>query len=57
MRCPSCGAKMNHHADKLVQPTGPADEVSVDPTLGGIVEEVYACPACGRVAARRAVPS
>jgi hypothetical protein len=48
---------MNHHADKLVQPAGPADEASVDPALDGIVEEVHACPACGRVAAKRLVPS
>ena len=57
MRCPSCGAEMNHHADKLVERTGPTDEPMVDPVLGGIVEEVYACPACGREAARRAAPS
>jgi len=53
MRCPSCGAEMNHHADKLVQPTGAADEPMVDSALGGIVEEVYTCPACGTEAARR----
>ena len=48
---------MNHHADKVVDSTGPADERTVDPALGGMVEEVYACPACGREAARRAAPS
>ena len=47
---------MNHHAEKLVQPTASADAASVDPILGGIVEEVHACPACGAVASRRRVP-
>jgi len=57
MRCPNCGAEMNHHAEKLVQPTGSAEAASVDPALGGVIEEVHTCPACGRQAARRAVPS
>jgi len=54
MICPRCGAEMNHHAEKLLSPTGPADEAFVDRVLGGIVEEVYTCPACGASAARRA---
>ena len=53
MRCPRCGAEMNEHAEKLVQPTDPAEEASVDPVLGGIVEEMHACPACGAAAAKR----
>jgi len=56
MRCPGCDAEMNHHADKLIEPTCPADEPMVDPVLDGIVEEVYACPACGTAAATRASP-
>jgi len=54
MLCPSCGAKMNHHAEKLLLPTGPADVV--DPVLGGIIEEMHACPACGTGASRRREP-
>lgn len=54
MTCPRCGAQMNHHAEKLLHPTGPADEASVDRVLGGIVEELHACPACGASASRRA---
>jgi hypothetical protein len=42
---------MNHHADKLVDPTG--REERVDPALGGVVEETHACPRCGKVEARR----
>ena len=56
MTCPACGAEMNRHAEKLVTPAGPADEAWVDPVLGGIVEELYACPACGSSASRRVSP-
>jgi uncharacterized C2H2 Zn-finger protein len=52
MRCPRCGGEMNHHADKLVEPLGDEEE-EVDPTFGGHVEEVFACPRCGRVESRR----
>jgi ribosomal protein S27AE len=54
MICPRCGAVMNHHAEKLVQPTDPAEAASADPLLGGILEEVHTCPACGAGASRRA---
>jgi ribosomal protein S27AE len=47
MKCPECGVEMNHHADKLIEPTTRDDEKLVDPALGGIVEEHYACPKCG----------
>jgi uncharacterized protein with PIN domain len=43
-RCPKCGAEMNHHAEKVLQTAGPADELPV--------EEMYACPACGTKASR-----
>jgi ribosomal protein S27AE len=54
MICPSCGVAMNHHAEKLVHPTGPADAACMDPVLGGMVEELHTCPACGTGASRRA---
>src|SRR5215469_18712125 len=54
MRCPKCGAEMNHHADKVLQAADPAEEWSVDPALGGVVEEMHSCPACGANASRRA---
>jgi NAD(P)H-dependent FMN reductase/ribosomal protein S27AE len=54
MICPTCGIAMNHHAEKLVQPTGPEDVTAIDPALGGIVEELHTCPRCGRAASRRA---
>ena len=43
MICPSCGLEMNHHAEKAVLSTGPAD----------VVEALHACPACGTGASRR----
>jgi NAD(P)H-dependent FMN reductase len=55
LSCPACGAEMNHHADKVLQPSGAVDGAPVDPALGGVVEEMHACPACGASAAR--VPS
>jgi ribosomal protein S27AE len=54
MICPRCGAEMNHHAEKLLHPTGSAEEACMDPVLGGIVEELHTCPACGTGASRRA---
>ena len=53
MICPRCAAEMNHHAEKLLYPTGPADEACIDPVLGGIVEELHTCPGCGSGASRR----
>jgi hypothetical protein len=54
--CAGCGARMNHHADKLIDPSGPDDVALVDPALGGIVEEAHSCPACGESTTRRRAP-
>lgn len=48
MKCPDCGAEMNHHADKLVHDSSP-DE---DADEGGRILEAHTCPACGRSATR-----
>jgi len=48
---------MNHHAEKLVYPSGPDEASSVDPVLGGMIEELYTCPRCGSGASRRAQPT
>jgi len=53
MTCPRCGSRMNHHAEKVVHLTGD-DDATIDPVLGGPVEEVHACPACGACASRLA---
>jgi NMD protein affecting ribosome stability and mRNA decay len=49
MKCPHCGAEMNHHADKLF-PT----EVSelTEPVFGAKILELHSCPACGSAASR-----
>jgi len=53
MICPRCGAEMNHHAEKLLYPLDRADVASVDSVMGGILEEVHSCPACGASASQR----
>ena len=57
LRCPECGAEMNHHADKVDYPAGLDQPEAVDPALGGVLQEVHGCPGCGNVALRRAPPS
>lgn len=53
MRCPACGVEMNPHAEKLVAPRTATEAAQADPAMGGVVEEVHQCPACGRVESRR----
>ena len=53
LRCLRCNTEMNRHAEKLVHPERPEDQASVDPSLGGILEETHACPRCGNVESRR----
>lgn len=52
MSCPACGAEMNPHAEKLVAPRTASEAAQTDPAMGGLVEEVHQCPACGRVESR-----
>jgi ribosomal protein S27AE len=52
MKCPDCGAEMNHHADKLDY--GSADDGAPDTAEGGVVIEAHTCPDCGRTATRTA---
>jgi len=54
MICPECGAEMNHHADKLMEPVKPEELKYVNPSLGGVVKEMHACPECGAVESRLA---
>ena len=53
MICTPCGATMNHHAEKLVDPRSAEEEKRADPQLGGIVEEYHTCPKCGSTSSRR----
>jgi predicted RNA-binding Zn-ribbon protein involved in translation (DUF1610 family) len=53
MKCPNCGADMNQHAEKIDYTTTLKDPQSVDPVLGGVIEEFHACPKCGSNASRK----
>ena len=53
MTCPECGVEMNHHAEKLVDPTNAQEAAQVDPALGGLIEEMHTCPECGKGDSRR----
>lgn len=50
MKCPRCGADMNHHADKVL-PSESA-ETALDDAFVANVVEFHACPACGAAASR-----
>jgi len=52
--CPKCGTTMNHHAEKLVEPSTPEEMAQMDPALGGVLEELHSCPNCGFGLSRRA---
>ena len=53
MSCPRCGADMNHQADKPVHPVTQEEAARITPALDGVIEEVFACPNCGRIESRR----
>ena len=55
MRCPKCGATMNHQADKLVHPLTAAEGALMTSAIDGVIEKVFACPECGRIESRRGV--
>ena len=54
IRCPACGARMNHHADKVVEPVTAEEAALADLALAGLVQEIHGCPGCGNVESRRA---
>jgi hypothetical protein len=56
LRCPECGAEMNHHADKPDYAAALADAGSVDPAIGAVVDEVHTCGACRLTVTRRVKP-
>ena len=53
MTCPACGTPMNHQADKLVHPTTREEAERMTNAIDGVIEEVYACPVCGRIDSKR----
>jgi hypothetical protein len=48
---------MNHHADKLVHPVTTEEAAAMTGALDGVIEAVFACPACGWIESRRASES
>jgi hypothetical protein len=54
MKCPACGAEMNHHAEKIDYTATLNELDTADLDLGGIIEEVHTCPECKNVEVRKA---
>jgi hypothetical protein len=54
MTCPADGAQMNHQASKLVYPRTREEAAEMTAAMDGVIDEVFACPLCGRIEARRA---
>jgi predicted RNA-binding Zn-ribbon protein involved in translation (DUF1610 family) len=53
MTCASCGATMNPHAEKPVDPVTRAETQSVDAGVDALIEQIHQCPGCGNVQSRR----
>ncbi len=47
MKCPDCGAEMNHHAEKVDYSVEAGSE-----DFGGALQEVHCCPGCGNTVTR-----
>jgi ribosomal protein S27AE len=47
LKCPRCGAEMNHHAMKVEY--GIDDSENPDPVFGGVLKEAHYCPHCGHI--------
>jgi len=56
MTCPECGAEMNHQASKLVHPQTEEEAATLTAAFDGVIEQVFACPACGRIESARVPP-
>lgn len=50
--CPDCGVGMNRHAEKINYMVAPEQSQYIDPELDGVLEEIHACPVCGKAHAR-----
>jgi ribosomal protein S27AE len=48
MICPWCGAEMNNHAEKISYEAAEMNR-KPDAVFGGVVDEIYTCPACANV--------
>lgn len=47
--CPDCGVRMNQHAEKLDVFAAMGLPGAWDGELGGLIEELYCCPECGKI--------
>jgi len=52
LKCPRCGADMNHHADKVLPSESTEADRDLDTVFGASVVELHSCPACGATASR-----
>jgi predicted RNA-binding Zn-ribbon protein involved in translation (DUF1610 family) len=52
MSCPECGIEMRHHAEKIDYSQSSDDAGGFDAEMGGVLEEIHSCPACGKTKAR-----
>jgi transcription elongation factor Elf1 len=57
MRCSQCGAQTNHQADKLTHAVTAEEASTIDATLDGVIESIFACPNCGWIDSRRTASS
>ena len=47
LKCPKCGAEMNHHAMKVDY--GMDDPKLIDPVFDGVLKAAHYCPHCGHI--------
>ena len=53
MTCGGCGATMNPHAEKPVEPVTRLETERMDASVGALIEEIHQCPDCHNVHSRR----
>ena len=47
LKCPKCGAEMNHHAMKIDYESDDAE--IIDTVFGGVLKAAHSCPNCGHI--------
>ena len=54
IKCPKCGAEMNHHAMKIDYG---GDANIIDPVFDGALKEAHCCPNCGHLELKAVLPN
>ncbi|HSE24816.1 MAG TPA: CpXC domain-containing protein [Pyrinomonadaceae bacterium] len=54
IKCPKCGAEMNHHAMKIDYGD---DTKIIDPVFDGALKEAHCCPNCGHLELKAVLPN